>query len=416
MSSGAVGLRRATSLLSLACCAAFAACEDAPAAPAATASAPPPMRPVPSYIAPPLPTAPPSVASASQGPPRSAPTGAACAPSLAYAGAIDARTSAALARCQRLRTGQGRLSLRCGEEGRSLADPARVVAAVPQLGPGVVDRIRGVARRGRELGRNTRAFGIVGDSISVAYEFLTPFSGRRKLGALGELAERELTLPDGGTVIDWFRGAAVDEKGGAPVDAFEAFRAAEVGARAAYAVDDGKFGPLRELERRVNPAIVVVTFGANDAASRPAPPEELADEMEASLLRIIEHLEARGMVVILSNEMRHGDQPGRKECPSDDPTASDWRVAVAQNATSARTAEVACREELPLIDLRHALDASTNHGLGPDAVHLSAHRGGAGLLTNDGLDCGYNVRNLATLLALRRVLPIVREVYDSSSQ
>jgi len=188
-----------------------------------------------------------------------------------------------------------------------------------------------------------------------------------------------------------------------------------VGARASWPAAE-QFQPIAELERRVNPAVALVTFGANDAAFRAAPPEELADEFERATLGLVAALEERGIVVVLSNEMRHGDQPGRKACPSDDPSSNDWRVAVAQNATCARAAEIACRESLPFIDLRHALDASTNFGLGPDAVHLSSHEHGASLFTPEGLDCGYNVRNFVTLLALKRVLPHVRDVYDSSSQ
>jgi len=125
--------------------------------------------------------------------------------------------------------------------------------------------------------------------------------------------------------------------------------------------------------------------------------------------RIVDALEARGVIVLLSNEMRHLDQPGVKACPRDDWSINDWRINVAQNATSHRAAEIACERELPFIDLRHALDEATNHGLGPDGVHLSAHRLGAGLLTDEGLDCGYNLRNFVTLLALRRVLDVLVE-------
>jgi hypothetical protein len=165
----------------------------------------------------------------------------------------------------------------------------------------------------------------------------------------------------------------------------------------------------------VSPAVVLVTFGANDAAYRAAPPDDVAGEFERHVLALAAELERRGMIVVLSNEMRHGDQPGVPACP-DSGQQSDWRVAVGQNATSARAAEIACREGWAFIDLRHALDGSTNFGLGPDGVHLSSHRQGAGLMTPEGFDCGYNVRNFVTLLALRRLAPILDEVYDSSSQ
>jgi hypothetical protein len=273
-----------------------------------------------------------------------------------------------------------------------------------------------VAERGKREGRNPRAFGVVGDSISVAYEFMTPMSSSRERPvALDPWAAKELALPSGETVVDWYRAGEIDRAQPTPRDAFASYRAAQVGARAAWPAAEG-FEPIRELERRVNPAIVLVTFGANDAAFKPSKPEDLADEFERETKGLVAELEGRGMVVVLSNEMRHGDQPGRESCPTGDPGSSDWQVAVAQNATSARAAEIACRDKHPFIDLRYALDEATNFGLGPDGVHLSSHKHGAGLFDAAGLDCGYNIRNFVTLLALARVLPHVRDVYDSSSQ
>jgi hypothetical protein len=395
---------------------------DAEGSPLSSASASSTSPTIPAGVAPPLPTAASAVvapaASARPAPPRSR-TGASCAPCLSHARPFDARSEAALARCLPLKTGQAKASTRCGEDGRALEDPGRLIDAVPPLDDATIERVRRVAATGKALGRNPRAFGVVGDSISVAYEFLTPLSSSRDRPlALDPWAAEQLALPAGGTVIDWFRGQPVEiaqRSGKDARDSFAAYRAALVGARASWPQSEG-FAPLRELETRVSPAVAVVTFGANDAAFREAPPEALADEYEKATLGLVEALEARGIVVVLSNEMRHGDQPGRKACPGEGAGSSDWQVAVAQNATTARAAELACREHLPFIDLRHALDGSTNFGLGPDAVHLSSHRQGAALFTKEGLDCGYNVRNFVTLLALARVVPHLAAVYDSSSQ
>lgn len=375
---------------------------------------------IPDGVAPPLPTAGSDLVTVPAALPPRQPTrtGASCAPCLGHAQPFDARSESALARCQELRTGQAKAATRCGEDGRALEDPTRLIEAVPELDEPTITRVRRVAAEGKALGRNPRAFGVVGDSISVAHEFLTPLSSSRdKPLSLDPWAAEQLSLPAGGTVIDWFRGQPVEvaTSAGRARDSFSAYRAALVGARASWPESEG-FAPLRDLEVRVSPAIALVTFGANDAAFREAPPEDLADEFERATLRLVEALEARGVVVVLSNEMRHGDQPGRKACPGKGAGSSDWQVAVSQNATAARAAEIACREHLPFIDLRHALDGSTNFGLGPDAVHLSSHRQGAALFTKEGLDCGYNVRNFVTLLALARVVPHVANVYDSSSQ
>lgn len=340
----------------------------------------------------------------------SRPERGACAPSLGHRRAIDARESAALERCEPLRTGLEKSSRQCGLNGKAARDPSRFSAAVPALDEATVARVRRVFQRGKELGRDPRVFGLVGDSITVSRDFLGAFG--KDSGRTVELApwvEQELTLAGGGTVIDYFREGVAERSGARPHDPFSCFRAAKVGARASWAceLEESASSPIEELVERLNPAYAIVTFGANDAAYRVAPPESIAADFEAHLARAVEALESRGVVVILSNEMRHGDQPGVKACPEDAP-ANDWRVAVCTNATSARAAEVACREGLPFIDLRHALDAATNYGLGPDGVHLTSFKRGAGVLDEQGLDCGNNIRNYVSLLALKRVVEATR--------
>jgi hypothetical protein len=285
---------------------------------------------------------------------------------------------------------------------------------VPPLAPSTKLRIAGIGRRGVAAGLDPRSIGLVGDSITVSEDFFAPFSTARRRGqlALSPWVAESLRLGPELDVIGFLRGYPVERVDGRAVDAFAAFRAARVGARASWPLPPDlafEASPLGELLRRVRPAMVVLTFGANDAAYRPAPPEELADEFAGHVERLVEALEARGVIVILSNEMRHLDQPGVVACPGDDASVNDWRIAVAQNATSHRAIEIGCARDLPFVDLRHALDDATHRGLGPDGVHLSAHRRGAGWLTDEGLDCGYNIRNFVTLLAVRRVLEALAE-------
>jgi hypothetical protein len=283
----------------------------------------------------------------------------------------------------------------------------RFAASVPALDDPTKARIRTVFAKGKELGRNPRVFGLVGDSITVSTDFLGSFAkGSPRKVALSDWVKKQLTLETSSeTVIEYFQGGLAERASGVERDPFDCFRAAKVGARASYACahDEADASPIEQLVKRINPAFAIVTFGANDAAFRAAPPEEVANQFEKNLLAAIEALESRGVVAIVSNEMRHGDQPGVKACPDDAPM-NDWRVAVGQNATSARAAEIACRDHLPFIDLRHALDAATNFGLWKDNVHLSTFQRGAGILDEQGLDCGNNIRNLVTLIALRRVV------------
>ncbi len=62
---------------------------------------------------------------------------------------------------------------------------------------------------------------------------------------------------------------------------------------------------------------------------------------------------------------------------------------------------------MPLIDLRHALDNLQNSGIRQDGVHPTVYRHKPGKLDEDGLQCGYNVRNYVSLKMLRQVVEIL---------
>ncbi|MFO0619614.1 MAG: SGNH/GDSL hydrolase family protein [Polyangiaceae bacterium] len=326
---------------------------------------------------------------------------------MAFSAPIDAYDEAAIATCQKLERG----TKKCGVKSKPI-DIARFEASALPIDPLTEERIARVAALGKAKGMDPRSFALVGDSITVFRDFMRPFRAKTtdKVVIAPEV-ERALALDpaaSGGkpaSIIDWYRGHEVETYAGKSIDAFGAERAAKVGARASWPLIGGEASPLVKLVERVHPAIAIVAFGANDAAYRTAPIEELAREFDANMMKLVEALESRGVIVILENEMRHGDQPGVKSCPSDDAASNDWRTAVATNLLVRRTAEIACREHLPFVDFRYALDEATAHGLGPDAVHPSINgKAGGGRLDELGLDCGFNIRSLVTLLELRNVV------------
>jgi len=330
------------------------------------------------------------------------------APSLALSGAIDAFDDAAIATCQKLARG----TKKCGVTPRPI-DMARFEASALAIDAETEARIVRVATAGKAKGMDPRSFALIGDSITVFRDFMRPFMAKSTYTVkIAPEVERALVLdptacPAGEprSIIDWYRGHTVETFAGKPIDSFGAERAAKVGARASYPLVGGAASPLAQLVEHIHPAIAIVTFGANDAAYRTAPVEELASEFESNLMNLVAALEERGVVVLLENEMRHGDQPGVKACPSDDANSNDWRTAVSTNRIVRRTAEIACREHLPFVDFRWALEGATAFGLGPDAVHPSIKpKGGGGHLDEAGLDCGFNIRSLVTLLGLRNVV------------
>ncbi|RLB64972.1 MAG: hypothetical protein DRI90_03270 [Deltaproteobacteria bacterium] len=329
------------------------------------------------------------------------------APSLALRAPIDGRDDAAFERCAKLRTGPAKVPDECGMgEPAPALDLPRLDAAVLPLEPATVAHLQAIVERGKKLGRQPRAFGLVGDSMTVSSAFLRSFAadrpGRIELAPAVQAALGTQVDGQSATIIDFYRGVNAQRLSGQWRDSFAAIRAAKVGARAVYPVAGGTVSPLSTMSNTLSPAVAVVLYGGNDAAFRAAPVAELADRFERELGAVIDALEQAGIVPILNTVARHGHAPGIDDCgkPGE---MTNWRIAVQTNALSARVVEIACQRRLPLIDLRHALDGADHHGLGHDGVHPSAHQHGSARLTARGLRCGYNVRNYVTLKMLQQV-------------
>jgi hypothetical protein len=323
-------------------------------------------------------------------------------------GTADAFRSEDLASCRFEPTRQEHLAKRCGDDGvRPPLDIARLDEAVLDIDEATRARVIEVASRGRSAGRRLDALGLAGDSLTVAPSFLGAFGADATVPfSATEEVLRALNLHDAKSIIDHYRGVDVVHERGMPRDSFGATRAARVGARARWLADHDEVpgaSPIDRLVSAQSPAIAFVLVGTNDAAYGTEPPEKIADDFEADLGRVVDAFESRGVVVVLSTLPRHGRQPGVELCGD----VSNWGLVVRTNAVHRAVARVACTRALPLIDLRHALEPLPNRGLGPDGVHLSAHRLGAGKLDEEGLACGFNVRNYVTLRMLARLHPIV---------
>jgi hypothetical protein len=73
-------------------------------------------------------------------------------------------------------------------------------------------------------------------------------------------------------------------------------------------------------------------------------------------------------------------------------------------ATNQAIALVAATQDVPLWNYWAALQALPNLGLGSDGIHPTADPAGTGLFTTDGLQYGYNVRNLTAVQVLKKLL------------
>jgi lysophospholipase L1-like esterase len=275
-----------------------------------------------------------------------------------------------------------------------------------------------IARRGRELKRHARAFGLVGDSITEGAFFFDAFGVRSQFSyALSPEVEQALRTPVLGdparTIVDYYRGVRVETLAGGFIrDSFRATRAAKSGARSVWAIPDGRPSPLVRMVDTISPAVAIVMFGTNDAAYGMGDPAPIARAFEERMRRIVDALEQRGVIPVLTTIPRHMVGPGRAMCDPD--ALSNWRLVVQTNAVNAVVAKIACERGLPLIDYRHALDALVNRGVGWDGVHPTAFTEGAGKLTSDGLECGFNVRNYVTLRMLKQIKEEVLDRADES--
>ncbi|MGF1467855.1 MAG: SGNH/GDSL hydrolase family protein [Sandaracinaceae bacterium] len=167
--------------------------------------------------------------------------------------------------------------------------------------------------------------------------------------------------------------------------------AAEVGWHAGRAIT-GTHPPLAQEVRAVDPQYAVILYGTNDIElGRP-------HSYAANMRRLVEMLEIRGVIPILTTIM-----------PRDDDAGSDRRVALYNAVIRA----VAQAHRLPLIDYHRELMPLPNHGLARDGVHPRAYfvdgRPRSCDFGPEGLEHGHNVRNLLTLEALDRVRRVLME-------
>jgi hypothetical protein len=294
---------------------------------------------------------------------------------------------------------------------RTPFDLARLEGAVLAFDDATREHVLDLTRRGRAMGRSPRSFGLVGDSITVGSFFLAAFGANGPFSySLSPEVEDALRTPVGGdpsrTIIDQYRGVRLERSFGFWHDAFRATRAAKVGARSDWSILGEHIpgaSPVDRMVQRLSPSVAVVMAGTNDAAYKVEAIDRVGLGFEERIGRVIDSLEKRGVLPILTTIPRHGRQSTRSRCDEDERDFSDWRLVVQTNAVNATIAKVACERHLPLIDYRHALDALPNFGLGSDGVHPTSFRHGSGKLTPDGLQCGYNVRNFVTLVMLKRV-------------
>jgi hypothetical protein len=289
----------------------------------------------------------------------------------------------------------------------------RRTPVVPRLDAATKKRLLGTVARGRRLGNRPDVFIKVGDSLSQSPAFLQGLGcGRWTPGHHGDLR----------ATISSFAGRSLEGTSSdcARVNSFSRNSAATLVSKpSAWAVTPGASSdpachrtetPLACEIRMTAPAYAVILFGTNDVSLGLAFGTDPLAAFLSNTRQIIEATRRLGVAPIL------GTIPPRTD------TAEAERVTEELNAG---LYGLASERHVPVVNLWRAFEPLPDRGLTTDGLHPSISGGPAcGAIcdpntcapkcqaadfTPAGLRYGHDMRNLATLLTLRRLSRAAQE-------
>jgi hypothetical protein len=166
--------------------------------------------------------------------------------------------------------------------------------------------------------------------------------------------------------------------------------AAEAGRSAGWCID-GDPSPLDLEVEAIEPRLALVHYGSNDM-NLGATYESAAYPFYANMSALLDQLMTRGSVPIVFGITRRGDSE----------SAQLWVAtynAILRGLAQAR--------QVPFVDAFAAIDPLPGHGLSSDGLHLEGYDAGSCILTAEGLEHGYNARNLIALEVLDRAVAVL---------
>lgn len=246
----------------------------------------------------------------------------------------------------------------------------------------VVSHLRSVAARAPGL--SEASFMKVGDSISATHEFLHCF----------ETEDFDLADTGHGALADTrehFLGTQIE--GTSPFA--RTSEATRVGMTALWALE-GTPPPVEREAETMSPRYAFVMFGTNDIqyGGPTAPADEKFERMSDNMLALLDWHTARGIVPVL-----YAIPPYNGE------SVEIQQLAPTYNALLRAMAE---HRKLPFVNYHREMKQLPNDGVRDDGVHPSADYIRLCNFDEEGLQYGYNLRNLLTLQALDRVWSVTR--------
>ena len=258
--------------------------------------------------------------------------------------------------------------------GTTVPDAGPSSDAVPPFDAATDAHVRSIVSLGLAHGNRRAVFAKIGDSITESQSFFGGFGfGWYDVGTYVELEP----------TISYFRVVALDTA--------NSFNRGSVCAAGGWACSDALAGSPSALTSEldaIQPMWAIVMYGTNDMQRYDI------GTFVTNLSTILDVIEGRAVVPVLSTIPSRSDtEPYISEVPT-------FNDAIRSLAST---------RHLPLIDYNVALEPLPNHGVSPDGIHPSAYVNPADsfvetcVLTTDGLQYGYNMRNLTALQMLARL-------------
>jgi hypothetical protein len=172
--------------------------------------------------------------------------------------------------------------------------------------------------------------------------------------------------------------------------------AARVGVSAVWAIS-GDPSPLETEIDAIAPRFAFIHYGTNDMQLGTTYASAIPGFYD-SYSALLDQLIGQGIVPIVVGIT-----------PREDSTAAD-RWVETYNAVIRGMAQM---RQVPYANLHLAFEALPGQGLAGDGLHPNVFPGGACVLTEEGLEYGYNTRNLAALESLQRVAAVVVDGAES---
>ena len=245
----------------------------------------------------------------------------------------------------------------------------------------VVDNIWEITNNG--LDRQDDVFMKIGASSTVSSNTLHCFSGDNvDLDVYTDLEPALL----------YFLGGDAD--GDDPFDRWTV--AAESGKTASWAIS-GDPSPVDEEIDAINPRYGLIHYGTNDMGMGSTYLSALVVYYD-NMMQLARELTDQGIVPVFTGISPRGDSEN----------ANKW--VPTYNAVIRGIAQA---WQTPFVDLHEATWDLDDHGLGSDGLHLNGYSGGSCVLSEAGLEHGYNVRNLIVLEAFDRLRDVVVEGVDA---